>query len=81
MMTNKVDFSVIELGKYYKLPHGTGVYVGYESFDEHGMNAELIKENPTNQTQRKAFKLEEGHTWGFDNELYYAFPHDIMELD
>lgn len=67
------------LGKRYKLVHGTGTLVGFETFDMYG-NQDEMSLTPTTYDPRGVFKLDEGHTWPFDG-LYYSWLRDIEEVN
>lgn len=68
------------VGKRYKLPHGTGVYLGYEDFYADGMKSRVIEKAPPGE-QRCVFKLDPDHTWCFDGNHYCAWGKQIEELE
>jgi len=67
-----IKYTDLELGRPYKLPHGVGVYVGYEEFFNKGMNSRVVKEKPKHESGRKMFRLKEGHTWSGDTTCFYC---------
>jgi len=71
------------LGKRYKVPHGTGIIIGHESFYDNGYTSKIIKTICPKNTVRHVFKLDKGHTWGHNRkeyEFYYCAPKDIEEI-
>jgi len=68
------------VGKRYQLTHGTGVYVGYEIFTDHGRTGEIVPQQiDARYNNRRVFKLDEGHTWPFDG-LYYDWYKNIKKV-
>ena len=68
------------VGKRYKLPHGTGVYLGYEKFINKGMNSKTVPKPPPGD-QRCIFKLDPDNTWGLPGAHYCAWGKDIQEIE
>ena len=67
------------IGQRYNLPHGTGIYIGYEGFTNNGYNSILIKialSDPSSNV-RRVFNLDPGHSWGFRSIYYCAWKKDI----
>ena len=68
------------VGERYQLAHGTGVYVGYEAFSDNGSVGEIIeKQIDARWTNRRVFKLDDGHTWPFDG-LSYEWDRNIKKV-
>lgn len=70
------------IGNRYSLPHGTGVFLGYEVFPTvNGTETtEITDVIPLDYAARRAFELDPGHTWGF-NGVYFTWAKDVKELD
>jgi len=66
-----------EIGKKYYVTHGVGTFLGYEAFDMYGNQAELT-DRPNRSDSRRAFKLDDGHSWAFTNIIYYAYVSDVI---
>lgn len=68
------------VGKRYQLTHGTGIYIGYEIFTDHGYKSEIVeKQIDARWNNRRVFKLDKGHTWPFDGN-YCTWDRDIKKL-
>lgn len=68
----------IEKGNRVSVRCGTGTVVGFEVFTKKGDSAELS--DTQSGDERIAVKLDAGHTWSFDDELYYAYPKEIQRI-
>lgn len=64
------------LGKRYQLPHGSGIYIGYEAFDEKGMSLPIVEKPISDSNNRRVFKLDPGNSWPFKGN-YYAWSKDV----
>ena len=73
--------TVMVVGNRYRVPHGIGVYLGYEEFYDNGYKSRTVAEPPPNDNCRRHFQLEAGHTWCWGDHLYAAMPKDIKEID
>lgn len=78
----------LELGRRYKLPHGTGVLLGHEEFYDNGMKSRRVNAVNPIEGSRHIFMLDEGHTWKmspypytFEPKEYCAWGDDIEELE
>jgi len=79
--------SDLKVGNRYQLPHGTGVLLGYETFDQDGFTLPMVPEVHPNPHTRHIFLLDEGHTWQqggypytFEPKKYCAWGKDIKEI-
>lgn len=68
----------IEKGNRVSVRCGTGTVVGFEVFTRNG-NSEKLSDTQSGDG-RVAIKLDEGHTWSFDDKLYYAYPKEIQRI-
>ena len=64
------------IGKRYRLPHGTGVYIGYEEFYDKGYKSRIVESSPPNDVVRRVFKLDPDHNWCNEGN-YCAWDRDI----
>ena len=74
----------LSLGRRYQLPHGTGVLTGYEGVDPLRTDGSRkyfdTLPNFPNAYTRFTFKLDEGHTWATNSEIYCAWGVDIKRI-
>ena len=69
------------VGKRYQLPHGTGIYLGYEAFEDNGYKSILVEKSiDARWSNRRVFKLDDGHTWPWDGN-YNAFESDVTKVE
>lgn len=73
----------LEIGKRYRVEHGTGTLVGYEYFTPDG--EESLMEFETldgfGSRSRYVFILDAGHKWNNDFKYYCTWERYISEIE
>jgi hypothetical protein len=68
----------VKVGERYKLPQGTGIYMGYERCMKDGYTTELVVEDyDTDKPLRMLFKLDPYHLGAFRGSRYIYRSEDI----